>query len=292
MFTKNCAACGMSFVAEVSKRRFCSRECSWEGNRNDPRITGRPRAAKTVETKCLHCEKTLECTENEIARGRGKYCGQACYHSARSGKSRGPYRWVGQKGRRPIEPEGRECEACGTTFHVGGRGRADRLARFCGMDCQRSARYRHGTKCKELSMEDAAYMAGLIDGEGSVMLVPRHRKVGLVACVSNTNRPVLEWVLGVCGAGAIHTVPRASARHKDGGCWRCSAELAETLLRQVLPHLKIKRAQAEMGVAFQERLRTPSLKRDLSWQLEWMKQMKAMNARGKPDASTYVLTIS
>ncbi len=47
-----------------------------------------------------------------------------------------------------------------------------------------------------LDQTDAAYIAGLIDGEGTVTLSRRHRNKNrqLVVSISNTDRPLLEYV--------------------------------------------------------------------------------------------------
>ena len=48
---------------------------------------------------------------------------------------------------------------------------------------------------KSLDQTDAAYIAGLIDGEGTVTLSRRHRNENrqLVVSISNTDRPLLEF---------------------------------------------------------------------------------------------------
>lgn len=62
---------------------------------------------------------------------------------------------------------------------------------------------------RTLSLEEAAYVAGLIDGEGSVSLTRRHRndKRQLVVSISNTERNLLEYVKQVVGAGRIIVPP-------------------------------------------------------------------------------------
>ncbi|MGH8618677.1 MAG: LAGLIDADG family homing endonuclease, partial [Burkholderiales bacterium] len=60
-------------------------------------------------------------------------------------------------------------------------------------------------KAAVLSPTDAAYLAGLIDGEGTIGLTRRHRndQRQVVVSISNTERPLLEWVLLTVGAGKI-----------------------------------------------------------------------------------------
>lgn len=58
---------------------------------------------------------------------------------------------------------------------------------------------------KRLSATDAAYIAGLIDGEGSITLTRKHRNENRqpAITISNTERILLEFVLRVTGAGKI-----------------------------------------------------------------------------------------
>ena len=67
----------------------------------------------------------------------------------------------------------------------------------------REQRYVHEVKLQDQT--DAAYIAGLIDGEGTVILTRRHRSENrqLVVSISNTDRPLLEYVLDTVAAGKI-----------------------------------------------------------------------------------------
>lgn len=275
-----CKICEKLFEANKPSRLYCSRECCHKSKIGDKRLTGRPRQSKPVNLQCAGCGKEFLAKEYDVKRGRGSYCSHDCYHKNRAGKKRGPYKWNGQCGRVPIVPEEAVCVACGQKFRVGGRYRPKYSARFCSQRCRFLARYRRAAKCLPLTSEDAAYLAGLIDGEGSVMLVMSRESVALRVSVSNTNLQILDWSVKATKIGGIYKHQRKNAKHKTGWSWRTHSEGAETLLRQLLPFLKIKKKQAEMGVQFQERLRTPSLKIEKSWQLEWMAKMKEMNRRG------------
>jgi hypothetical protein len=61
------------------------------------------------------------------------------------------------------------------------------------------------TKTTTLSSADAAYIAGLIDGEGTVTLSREHRdeRRRLVVSIANTDLALLRFVLGTVGAGKI-----------------------------------------------------------------------------------------
>ena len=84
---------------------------------------------------------------------------------------------------------------------------------------------------KSLDQTDAAYIAGLIDDEGTVTLSRRHRSENrqLVVSISNTDRPLLEYVLDTVGVGKITgkkptnlTTPQATPIPSPiGRLWHC-----------------------------------------------------------------------
>jgi hypothetical protein len=211
-----------------------------------------------------------------LDQGRAKFCTRSCYYSGRVGKTRAPYKWK--------HPQyDRNCEACGALFRVGwGTGRRE-AQRLCSLKCQKAARYRSSRQSNALSIADAAYIAGFIDGEGSIMLVGRtgaDTTLNLRVSVANTDRPILEWLVEVIGVGWVYRQRDEDEKHRASWAYRCHAEGAETLLRQIRPYLRIKAAQADMAIEAHARLRVPALKADRAWQDEWKQRMRLMNQRG------------
>lgn len=56
---------------------------------------------------------------------------------------------------------------------------------------------------RQLAAADAAYIAGLVDGEGTITLSRRHARDRrqLVVSIANTERPLLDFVLERIGTG-------------------------------------------------------------------------------------------
>ena len=130
-------------------------------------------------------------------------------------------------------------------------------------------------------MPDASWIAGFLDGEGSIMIHGRGTGVAMRVTASNTHRPTLDAFCALTGIGAvIWNAKKASAKHKPSGWWLVNADGAESVLRQVLPYMRTKRRQAELAIAFQARLRDPALKADRTWQHEYLTRMQALNRRG------------
>lgn len=65
-----------------------------------------------------------------------------------------------------------------------------------------------------LTRIDTAYIAGLVDGEGTITLTRKHRHENrqLAVTISNTEKPLLDFVLATVGAGKI-TRKRVSQAH-------------------------------------------------------------------------------
>lgn len=95
-----------------------------------------------------------------------------------------------------------------------------------------------------LAAVDAAYLAGLIDGEGTVTLSRRHLKDQrqLVVSIANTERQILEWTLDTVGAGKITGKRTVSALHSPSFTYSISNRQALQLLEQIAPHLRSYKA--------------------------------------------------
>ena len=98
---------------------------------------------------------------------------------------------------------------------------------------------------KLLDQVDAAYIAGLIDGERTVTLSRRHRSENrqLVVSISNTDRPLLEYVLGTVGAGKITGKRTYQSHHTPSYTYTISNRQALALLKQMLRYLKTYKAK-------------------------------------------------
>jgi hypothetical protein len=106
-------------------------------------------------------------------------------------------------------------------------------------------------KVNDLMPEQAAYLAGLIDGEGTITLSRVHRNENrrLVVSVSNTDLSLLNFVRASVGAGRITSKRTYSARHAPSFTYQISSRQALDLLRQVVPYLRTYRARrAKLGL--------------------------------------------
>lgn len=91
-----------------------------------------------------------------------------------------------------------------------------------------------------LDAPDAAYIAGLVDGEGTVTLSRLHRNENrrLVVCISNNDRALLEHVKAKVGAGRITSKRVYSPRHSPSFNYQINSRQALALLSQIVIYLR------------------------------------------------------
>ena len=99
-------------------------------------------------------------------------------------------------------------------------------------------------KVRTLNQADAGYIAGLIDGEGTITLTRKHanERRGLAVTISNTERTILQYVLNAIGVGTITNKRAAKANHTPSYTLQVWNRQALALLQQIRPLLKSYKA--------------------------------------------------
>ena len=95
-----------------------------------------------------------------------------------------------------------------------------------------------------LPVDEAAYIAGLIDVEGTVTLTRLHAGEGrrLVVSISNNDLALLKSVQSAVGAGKITNKRTISERHSPSFTWQITSRQALTLLEQIVGYLRTYKA--------------------------------------------------
>ena len=95
-------------------------------------------------------------------------------------------------------------------------------------------------RVKRLKPEIAAYIGGLIDGEGTITLTRMHRHENrrLVVSISNNELPMLQFVANSVGTGHISSKRIYSERHAQSFTYQLSSRQALDLIAQIEPHLR------------------------------------------------------
>lgn len=107
-------------------------------------------------------------------------------------------------------------------------------------------------KVRQMSDGEAAYLAGFIDGEGTVNVYARPKKDGNLShvlnehvSVVNTNLKILERVQGMIGTGTIYGQDR-DVGNRIGYVLPFDGQRAVAVLKQVQPFLVGKQEQADL----------------------------------------------
>lgn len=123
------------------------------------------------------------------------------------------------------------------------------------------------------------YIAGIVDGEGSIGIgryQSCYRTYLYVGMTSELCISTLRYITGV--GGITHRVSR-NVMHSDAYVWQvCAHKELHPLLQKILPYLLVKKGQAEIVVAFCERraCRTPYMTEDRDAVIE----IKELNKKG------------
>lgn len=98
---------------------------------------------------------------------------------------------------------------------------------------------------------EKSYIAGIIDGEDSIMLIKYHSNEFPSPCVSiaSTTMELLEWVKKTVGAGVIiHKKNYKPEIHKECYSYVLKFDAAINLMKDIYPYLiiKVKKKRAKL----------------------------------------------
>lgn len=111
---------------------------------------------------------------------------------------------------------------------------------------------------KVMCVAEAAYMAGYLDGEGTISITRAKRvenRAGYrwmpIMAINNTHRDSLECLRQMCGNGRLCLVnPGKLGIQKPGYRLQFTANQIRYVLPQIMPYLIIKREQAAILLEF------------------------------------------
>lgn len=137
------------------------------------------------------------------------------------------------------------------------------------------------------SKTDIAYLAGIVDGEGTIGI--HHGRDGFggpYLQAGGTDKRLVDWLKSLFGGNYTfyHLTDMKHKHHKDFYLWRLNLSDVSRVLIQIIPYLKLKREQAELAVSFRKTIGkvglriTPDIYKN---RLEIYNQMRILNRRGK-----------
>jgi hypothetical protein len=104
-----------------------------------------------------------------------------------------------------------------------------------------------------MNKTERAWLAGIIDGEGSIS-ISDHRKKGrwfrLDLDVGMTHRETIYRIQTLTGRGNIDLREPKKEEHSQCWIWRVSGPDAQAILKEIKPYLVTKRDHAETALEF------------------------------------------
>jgi hypothetical protein len=149
-----------------------------------------------------------------------------------------------------------------------------------------------------MSVSDAAWLAGFLDGEGSFQITLASRRVNFDAAVSaaNTHRDALERCRELAG-GSICALGRSKSAWRQYYKWEIRGKSVTSTLHAILPYLVIKREQAEILMVLRlsseagARLGKSILpEHEVRWRETLKLAINALNTRGTAAPSESAIT--
>lgn len=142
------------------------------------------------------------------------------------------------------------------------------------------------SKANKLKKLDAAYLAGIIDGEGSIMLWRRKKTKSftVVVVVGNTHFGLIHHIKTITGTGYKQKVIYKFGNRKPQLHWRISNVDAVDILNQIMQYMVVKFKQAKYAVfAYEKYLRNGCFRlkgRDLQNVIMLAGEIKKLNKKG------------
>lgn len=141
------------------------------------------------------------------------------------------------------------------------------------------------------TIEELAYFAGFLDGEGCFNIRVHHPKKNpdrshymCRICITGTDKQIMDWILKRFG-GNYHKRSRGST-YKPVYHWNLSGPPMTELVKLILPYLVVKKAQAKTMLRFRSTFdpnrwnQTPLSKKEIEIRAECIQKLHYLNHRG------------
>ncbi len=117
-----------------------------------------------------------------------------------------------------------------------------------------------------ITQEQWAYVAGLVDGEGSFALTRSKNSYSLHVMIYTTSQVLYDWLNNTFVFGRNYQPKRAKPgrNHKPQLCWSVPTASQKLFLEHVLPYLVIKPAQGKLALEFLELMSTSGFNNKVS----------------------------
>lgn len=144
---------------------------------------------------------------------------------------------------------------------------------------------------KMLTATEAAYIAGILDGEGTIVITFREPRktcreistnLNIQVVVVMTSKETIDWLGATTGTEAnVYFTKSRNSKHRSSWAWRLPIGEARELLPQCLPYMVTKKRNAEILIELID-IRRKSTKTHRNWerQYELAVENQLLNKRG------------
>lgn len=135
-----------------------------------------------------------------------------------------------------------------------------------------------------MTREECAYIAGIIDGEGTVTLSRAHVRElpAPKVSVANNSLELLTWIKQKVGSGVIIKRSKREPQHKDHYVLDISNDKALRLLYDVVRYLIVKRPHAQLLISKYKKVTPRNGKYNselLAGKMQLLEEIRKLNQR-------------
>jgi hypothetical protein len=176
------------------------------------------------------------------------------------------------------------CKACRC---VGGAGARERKR-----NVRQVEREEEEEQIARTTETERAYLAGIIDGEGTITPVvagKRYEYPDVRIAVYGTDQRLLDWIKFRFGGRTSAFQRKECPTHKAMLTWVVTTHRCRAIIEAVLPYLVIKRRQAELLIEFDSLRGRPGVRLDektIQRRQEIIDELRLLNSRGRKKLTT------
>jgi len=104
-----------------------------------------------------------------------------------------------------------------------------------------------------MTNEEAAWLAGIVDGEGSIVVAYRgSSRIGMSLSVANTDQALIDKCHQIAECGSISDAAPRDATRKKQWQWQVHCHQAKGIINRILPYMveTDKRRRAALALEF------------------------------------------
>ena len=153
--------------------------------------------------------------------------------------------------------------------------------------------------CKEIAKLN--YLAGILDGEGSIMIYRSRGTYSLIVAVYNSEKELMNWLIREYGGSSLesHRERNKKLKHKPEYRWTIMGRNAYKLLGKLENKMIIKRERLRVAVEFYERCNRTTYRGNRP-RPDWLKRreqeyylkMHELNKKGRNDMGMAITRIT